>query len=262
MKLPKTILFAIVIQAVFSTRSDGISPIPPSSRQMILVVTDSVRATKGILSCFEKNTAGQWTLSGKTVPVVIGRNGLGGGIGLHDSSDLSGLPRKEEGDGRSPAGVFSLGSAFGLRSAEQMAGLKTPYIHVTEMTECVDDVKSVHYNRIVSRDSVEKSAMRDWMSSERMSSYVICYDLGVVVDHNQNPIRRGSGSCIFLHIWSDSDRPTAGCTAMAASDMERIMEWLDAAKHPVLVQLTESLYRDLHKPWNLPGKKDQPIPKM
>ena len=237
---------------MFCAKPNNTPPIPSSSLQMVLVLTDSTGATKGILSRFERTNGAEWKPSGNAIPVVVGRNGLGGGIGLHDPSDLSGLPTKEEGDGRSPAGVFTLGSVFGLRPAEQMKKLRMPSVHVTEMTECVDDVNSVRYNCIVSRDSVEKADRVDWTSSEKMSSYVICYELGVVVDHNRNPVRKGSGSCIFLHIWSDPDKPTVGCTAMAASNMEEIAEWLDAKKNPVLVQLTKPLYRHLRKRWELP----------
>ena len=34
---------------------------------------------------------------------------------------------KTEGDGRSPAGVFELGAAFGYATAEEMKGLKISY---------------------------------------------------------------------------------------------------------------------------------------
>ena len=97
-------------------------PIPENSRQMILVLTDSITSTNGYLFYFERqNDKNVWTQINNKIPVVLGRNGLGWGRGLN-SIDSSKLPIKTEGDGRSPAGVFELGAAFGYSTAEEMNG--------------------------------------------------------------------------------------------------------------------------------------------
>ena len=69
------------------------------------------------------------------------------------------------------------------------------------------------------------------------------YDLGVVVAHNSNPVAKGAGSCIFLHIWKDAESGTAGCTAMPRENLETILNRLDAKKNPVLIQLPEDAYK-------------------
>ena len=243
-------IILLFLNLFFCANSNNTTPIPSSCDQIILVLTDSVKATKGTLYCFERNnTKTDWNLLSDPSPVVIGRNGLGWGVGLHKLSNKSNLPIKEEGDGRSPAGVFKLSSVFGYKRVNQMIELKMPYIHITEMVECVDDVKSKYYNQIVTRDKIEKV---DWESSEKMYFAGIYYELGVVVDHNCNPIKKNSGSCIFLHNWSNPNETMAGCTAMAPTRMKEIVYWLNKAKNPTLIQLTKQLYLDLKMLWQLP----------
>lgn len=243
------LMFLVFACAEENTKND----IPESCSQMILMITDSVTATKGYLYTFERtNSESVWKRLNNPTSVVLGRNGLGLGIGLHNAADLPNIPIKVEGDGRSPAGIFELSSVFGYSSLDQMINLKMPYHHITEMSECIDDAKSEYYNQIVSKDKIEKV---DWNSSEDMCSAGIYYELGVVVDHNSDSIIKGSGSCIFLHNWADSSETMAGCTAMTPEKMKEIAFWLDAAKSPVLIQLTKQLYLDLVTKWNLPEVK-------
>ncbi len=224
-------------------------PVPESSKQMILVLTDSATSTKGNLFYFErKNDRSPWTKIGITIPVVLGRNGLGWGRGLN-TMDSSKLPIKTEGDGRSPAGVFKLGEAFGYSSADEMKGLKIPYKPITEMVECIDDIKSIYYNQIVNRNEVEDV---DWQSSEKMFFAEIWYQQGIVVQQNIDPTIIGAGSCIFLHNWSQPNETTAGCTEMEPSKLKEIIYWLDSSYDPILVQLTKQLFNEYQNSWRLP----------
>lgn len=244
----------LIVFPIFSCiHMKKIATIPSSTGQVILMLTDYVTAFNGNLYCYERSDANaDWKLSGDIVPVVIGRNGLGMGIGLHQPSGIVNLPKKEEGDGRSPAGIFSLSYVFGYAPSDETTNLKMPYLHITEMIECVDDVKSKYYNQIVSREEIEKTEHIDWQSSEKMQSVGARYDIGIVIDHNPSPVKKGCGSCIFLHNWSDPIITTSGCTSMAPINMKRIAYWLDKQKKPVMVQLTKQLYSDLKRQWNLP----------
>ena len=152
-------IIVLLYSSICFSQTTTNSPIPEDSGQMILVLTDSPTSTTGNLAYFERqNAKSSWVQINKTIPVVIGRSGLGWGRGLN-SIDSSKLPIKVEGDGRSPAGVFELSAAFGYASKKDMQGLKIPYIPVTEMVECIDDVKSSYYNQIVSRDGIDKSRL-------------------------------------------------------------------------------------------------------
>jgi D-alanyl-D-alanine dipeptidase len=220
-----------------------------ASQQLVLVTTKDWNSVPGTLHRFERGeTNSDWREVGAKFPIVVGRNGLGWGKGLHVLTNASG-PVKHEGDGKSPAGIFRLSSAFGLAEPEKMSWVKLPYRHLSETIECVDDVKSVNYNSIVDRDHVTKI---DWNSSEKMREIGEQYRLGVVVDHNTNPRENGGGSCVFIHIWKNAETGTAGCTAMTSEKMEELLRWLDGKKNPVLVQLTEPEYARLRGQWKLP----------
>jgi len=246
-------LIITLSSSFFCAQRNNSTPIPISSRQMIVVITESVEATKGTLYRFERNAPKtNWRLLSEKAPVVLGRNGLGWGRGLHKLPIISDFPIKEEGDGRSPAGVFTLSSVFGYASATEMASLKMPYIPLNEMTECVDDTASSYYNAIVEKDKIKSEAPVDWQSSEKMRFAGIYYELGVVIDHNRDPVKEIAGSCIFLHNWSTPDETMAGCTAMTPEKMKEIVTWLDAARNPIFIQLTKQLYIDCAQVWELP----------
>ena len=171
------------------------------------------------------------------------------GSGIHDSSNIFNYPIKKEGDGRSPAGIFNLSLVFGYETEDQMANLKMPYLQITDMAECIDDVNSEYYNQIVQRDEIENV---DWESSEKMKSYDVYYQLGVVVDHNCDPIKKEDGSCIFLHNWLNPNETMAGCTAMDPIQMKEIVDWLNIDRQPILIQLTKQSYNALVEEWELP----------
>jgi len=215
-------------------------------QQMIVVLTKDWQAVDGQLQRFEYG-APSWQAVGEPIQVVVGRNGMGWGRGLHPLPQPG--PQKKEGDGKSPAGVFALRYTFGYEPPEKMAGLKMPYLHCTRALECVDDPKSAHYNEILERPT---NGTADWHSSEKMLMTNNQYRLGIVIQHNTTPTEAGAGSCVFMHIWLGPGIGTSGCTAMKEGDIETLVGWLDARSHPALVQLPEAEYRRLQKAWHLP----------
>jgi L,D-peptidoglycan transpeptidase YkuD (ErfK/YbiS/YcfS/YnhG family) len=78
------------------------------------------------------------------------------------------------------------------------------------------------------------------------------FDWGVVVQQNAPEAQKGSGSCVFLHVWRGPKRPTAGCTAMPRDDIQETLRWLDPDLDPTLVQLPESVFRSVRSEWGLP----------
>src|SRR4051812_7493477 len=79
------------------------------------------------------------------------------------------------------------------------------------------------------------------------------YRMGAIVGYNAHPPVRGRGSCIFLHIWAGPGSHTAGCTALDETRLREVLVWLDAAKHPFLVQLTGEEYARRRDRWGLPA---------
>ena len=240
----------IVLVALALTSSLTSAAVPPlltDARQLIIVTTPDWNTVRGELRRYERaSTTAPWKAVGAPISMVVGRNGL-----AWDplAEQVVAGPVKREGDGRAPAGVFSLGTAFGYAPASEAADLKLPYLHVVEGIECVDDVKSTRYNSIVNRRSI---ASPDWNSSEKMREVGEAYQWGVVVNYNTPPVS-GRGSCIFLHVGGGPDsKGTAGCTAMSQPELREMMRWLDPAKKPAMVQLTAAAREALKASWSLP----------
>ncbi len=224
------LLLALPLLVLVSEAFAGELAAPADARQLVVVTTAGWPEITGTLRCFARNTAGErWRAVGAKVPVNVGRAGLAWGLGLHELPATR-TPRKVEGDGKAPAGVFRLTSAFGYDPAPK--GLKLPYIHARAGVEAVDDPRSRYYNRIVERARVPRV---DWQSAEEMWRAGEAYRVGVVVAHNPRN-QPGAGSCIFLHVWSNVGEGTAGCTAMPLEAMAKIQRWLDPKAKPVLMQ--------------------------
>lgn len=218
------------------------------SLQSIVVTTKDWNSVQGEARLFEReSTKSVWKAVGESFPVVVGKNGLGWSVDARMKAETE--PHKVEGDGRAPAGIFRLPSAFG--SSAKPAFVKLPFTRLTETIECVDDTNSKQYNLILDNKSVPV----DWTSSEKMLAVGAQYDLGVFVAHNSNPPEKEKGSCIFLHIWKSETTGTAGCTAMKRENIETVLSWLDAKKNPVLIQMTEQSYETYQKSWKLPKLK-------
>jgi zinc D-Ala-D-Ala dipeptidase len=212
--------------------------------QAMLVVTAGWNEVDGTLQRFEKTNDGQWHSLGEKVPIVVGKNGLAWDGGI-DPLPGAFPAQKHEGDGRSPAGIFTVGDTFGF--APSAPDLKLPYRTLTESIECVDDPSSSSYNEVVDRQQLPNP---DWNSSEKMRSIPV-YEHGVVVNYNDQHLP-GAGSCIFMHIWNGPAHGTAGCTAMDRNQVLEILGWLDPAKNPVLIQFPAPLYNEVKRTWNLP----------
>jgi L,D-peptidoglycan transpeptidase YkuD (ErfK/YbiS/YcfS/YnhG family) len=216
------------------------------SRQCVVVVASGWNSTTGILRAFERGRGG-WEMRDEPVPVVLGKHGLGWGIGLTDLKKDSG-PKKREGDNRVPAGIFLLGPAFGYAPASSARWIKLRYVALTAETEGVDDPRSRYYNQVVDRSKV---AQVDWHSSEKMRRADDLYKWGLVVAHNP-AATPGAGSCIFMHIWKNSSAATVGCTAMAEQNLVRLLRWLDPTARPVLVQMPQPEYEENRAEFGLP----------
>ena len=203
--------------------------IPDDAQQIIVVTSPGWNTPGGTLQRYERASGQPARPVGKAIAVTLGQRGLAAGVGLHDL-----LPRapaaKKEGDLRAPAGVFRLGTAFG--TARTPGKSAWPYRRVEPDDRFVDDPQSTRYN------TWRKVGDGEWSSAEDLNQY----DLAIVVEHNM-PAKAGAGSAIFLHTHGgEPATSTLGCTAMPRKELRRIIQWLDPAKSPVLVQLAGHIY--------------------
>jgi len=212
----------------------------PNTKQLLVMTTQDWSTSNGTLQRYEK-TDKTWHKVGKTIDIQLGRNGLAWGIGLHTIPKDAKIIKKE-GDGKSPAGIFSLKQAFGYTPFK----IDYPYTVYRETDHCVDDANSKSYNKIVDSSKVTV----DYESFEHMKFPKEYYKYGIVVNHNhidEEAAKRSAGSCIFIHI---KKVPTAGCTVMSEEEIKEILHWLDPDAKPLLLQGTEPVVAELWKNFN------------
>ena len=245
-------LFALAGHAV-AAQADSAAPadVLHASEQLILVVTPDWDATEGKMQLFQRAEAtGDWSAVGQAEAITVGRTGVAWGVGLHTAQAQG--PQKKEGDGKAPAGVFTLGPAFGY-AATLKTGLK--YTPMSASHYCIDVSGSPLYNEIVDSREVGEAAVKESTEPMRRDLHAKGdqrYKEGFVIQHNAANTQ-GAGSCIFAHLWKAPGEATAGCTAMAEPTMDHLLAWLDARKRPRLVQLPRAEYERLRQAWKLPA---------
>lgn len=205
------------------------------TKQLLVVTTKNWSTPTGTMQRYERHDT-TWQKIGNEIPVKLGRNGLGWGIGIHEVPNDAQIVKKE-GDGKAPAGIFKLKQAFGYAPLD----IKYPYEVYKETDYCIDDVNSKYYNKII--DSTQATV--DYKSFEHMKFPKDYYKYGIVVNHNhidEEGAMKGAGSCIFIHI---KDIPTSGCTVMSEHEIQEVLRWLDPKDEPLLIQGTESVVKRL-----------------
>lgn len=181
----------------------------------VLLVTDEsfLFLTSHKIYPLEK-TDSSWRLSMKPMDAVIGRNGF------------APPGEKREGDGRTPSGLFRLKTAFGYPPS---VPTQMPYHQSQDDDLWIDDPNDPDYNRLV-RQNQTKAA-----SYERMKREDDLYKYGIVIEYNTDPVIKGFGSAIFLHVWAGANDTTAGCVAASEDDILKILGWLNPVKNPVML---------------------------
>ena len=236
-------ILALLCLVPSNAHADGV---PNDCTQLILAIAPDWNATRGTLQLFERGRGAEWKAVTPPVPVLFAKNGLAWGTGLAGQNE-PGL-RKQERDGRAPAGVFEIGQVFGY-DPQLPPGADYPYHQVTEADIWSDDPRSPHYNRHV---VIDPKNPPDNYTHEKMRSGDFAYRWLIEIRHNSDPPVPGAGSAIFFHIRRGVNRPTTGCTTMAEPDLARLVKWLRAARHPCYALLPVAEYRKKWEAWKLP----------
>lgn len=244
--------FSITALVLFFTSSVMASAAPVAggpkklpAKQLMVVITDNWNALQGTIYVFNKEH-GKWVLQFSNA-VVVGSKGLGLGMGAEPVA-IDGAPVKKEGDLKAPAGIFSIGTAFGYADYQDAKWLNNRYVKATDTLICVDDMRSASYNTLLNKDTA-KGDYKSWEDIHRKDDF---YKWGLFINHNADKPVAGGGSCIFMHIWDNDHVGTEGCTAMQEADMVRILHWIDSKKHPLLVQVPKAEYAKLSAQFELP----------
>lgn len=157
-----------------------------------------------------------------SLPVNIGRNGVGWHLPLIEQIDTTQIPEKKEGDGKTPLGRYLLKTEFGF---SERGLTKFQYQKLNQNIECIDDVHSLYYNQIIDITQVKK---QDWNSSEKMSK-IPEYQYGFNIEYLSQRENK-QGSCLFVHTLMNPLKGTAGCVAMPVKSLIEMNEYIHDAQ--------------------------------
>lgn len=250
MKALKWLVIHLLLFVNICSYAQALPPKPEKlnqSQQLIVVVTSDFDSMTAYFQLFQReNNQKPWKAMGHSIPAILGRNGLAWG----DELRKYGLDRpfKQEGDGKTPAGVYLIRPAFGFVS-NTPTGFKLPYLNIRSDTVCVNDPRSKYYNQIVNTNEL---VYLDWQTAEQMRD-ISGYLWGAVINYNTKEKTPYAGSCIFLHVFKkESIGGTAGCITLREKDLYRLLLQLDIKLKPVILILPIKIYRSVQADWGLP----------
>lgn len=152
---------------------------------------------------FMVNEGGFWKEVLSTDKAWVGKNGV--------------TNHKQEGDGCTPIGVYTLSQPFGCEDAPE--GVKD-YTKLTEDEYWVDDGESKYYNTMVRKSEADE----EWKSAEHLVEETVAYAYACNIDYNTQCVP-GNGSAIFLHC--STGRPTAGCVSVPQDVMIQLLQLIN-----------------------------------
>jgi L,D-peptidoglycan transpeptidase YkuD (ErfK/YbiS/YcfS/YnhG family) len=200
-------------EALAAWLQTSLTTLAGDSSQVLLVMGEELSGSTAMLYALEKR-GGSWCTAFPPLPALIGRNGF------------APPGEKKEGDVRTPSGVFALKRAFGY-AAE--IDTRLSYRQAGDSDIWVDDSNSPDYNCWGRKG--ETSAT----SFEQMKMNDDRYKYGIVIEYNTDPVVKGAGSAIFIHVLLRDNLSTLGCVALAESDILRVLGWLEPKAKPLTI---------------------------
>lgn len=140
---------------------------------------------------------------------------------------------KKEGDGATPVGKFNLREIFyrADRMAAPITGL--PVKPIDQSDGWCDDPFDQNYNRMV-RLPYAASHEELWRDDH-------LYDLIVVIGYNDDPVVKGKGSAIFMHVASANFTPTEGCIGLELAVLKSVVVRLTSGSVLVIADAAHNL---------------------
>jgi len=146
-----------------------------------------------------------WLVAGAAhIPIALGRAGI--------------AANKREGDGATPRGRFRLMRLWWRADWVMRPSTRLPVRRITPTDAWCEDPADRRYNRPI-RLAAGQPGDRLWREDR-------VYDLVVELDHNTRPRVAGRGSAVFVHVARPGLAPTAGCIALAAPALRRLLPQL------------------------------------
>jgi L,D-peptidoglycan transpeptidase YkuD (ErfK/YbiS/YcfS/YnhG family) len=228
------VALAACVPLLFAGRTAGVSAACPANLasgikgargagQLITVEAERYRTTAASLRLWRRDrgcwmpVAGPWTAR-------VGRNGL--------------ADRRREGDGTTPAGVYTIGSVMYGNAANP--GVRYRYRRLVCGDWWSEDPSSPTYNtfqhvRCGTRPPFRTTTPGLWQEKRAYRHFG-------VIEYNMRPVVPGRGSGIFLHAQTGSS--TNGCVSLPAKRLTAALRWLRPSEKPrIAIGTTASLTR-------------------
>ena len=123
-----------------------------------------------------------------------------------------GIKQKErEGDFITPKGKFKLIKIYYRSDRIKKINSTLKKIKIKKNMGWCDDVSSNYYNKQI---KISKK-----IGHEKLHRKDNLYDIIVVLNYNLNPIIKGKGSAIFLHVAKKNYNKTQGCIALKKNEL-------------------------------------------
>jgi L,D-peptidoglycan transpeptidase YkuD (ErfK/YbiS/YcfS/YnhG family) len=182
--------------------------------KLIIVTVDRLNDTKAELHTFErKSPASSWTKSSGPETCVVGARGVGWGH-PYLSFRRGEEPVKEEGDERTPAGIYRVGTMFGFAKDN-----RPNYVQLTPGRQfCVEDTSSPYYGKIVPQTLVGEKTLGQKMASVEQ------FRRGIFIDYPARPAFK-AGSCIFMQVWKGEGVGNSAHIGLPEERILRLQDW-------------------------------------
>jgi L,D-peptidoglycan transpeptidase YkuD (ErfK/YbiS/YcfS/YnhG family) len=135
------------------------------------------------------------------LPVALGRSGI--------------RADKREGDGGTPRGRFRLIRLWWRADRGVHPRTLLPARTIGRADAWCEDPHARNYNQPI-RLGTEATGDRLWRTDH-------LYDILIELDHNTRPRVADRGSAIFIHVARPGLAPTAGCIALPAVELRRLL---------------------------------------
>ena len=136
------------------------------------------------------------------IKCAIGKRGIGN--------------KKREGDQITPKGKFKVKSILYRKDRLSHFKSKITKLPIKRDMGWCDDPKSKKYNKLIKlpfKGSFEKLYRKD-----------NTYDIILVLDYNFNPVIKGRGSAIFIHVAKKNYKNTLGCIAISKKNLINLIK--------------------------------------
>ena len=126
--------------------------------------------------------------------------------------------KRKEGDLITPKGKYKIKYILYRKDRVKKIQSKIKRIIIKKNMGWCDDTKSKNYNKLIKLPSKFKY--------EKLFKKENIYDIILVLNYNMNPIVKGKGSAIFIHVAKKNYKKKEGCIALKKYDLIKILKEL------------------------------------